>query len=428
VWERERSPIRNDEQHLAGEPSLKAVRFVSRQEKPFKVNMLREAGSYFLRTLTLQYQPVYIAALGATAFQLGVANSIGGLSAVAIALPIGWLADKYGVRRIFLAATGAMLFGAFLFASAESWTIVILALLIGNLGLQMETTACPIVCGSCLKDKERATGMGLCDTLTAIPGLVSPLIGAVLITRFGGLNVNGIRPLYYLQVIGFSMILIFILVEFTEPKRRGLKIQSGFNESIRELFDRGTKLKSWILFVSLSTIPLYMATMVYVPFFAAEIKQANAFVLGGMAMASMVMPLTLSIPLGRLADRIGRKKVLYLTTSIYCLSLLLLVYAVDSTMLLLSGVLQGFSVLASVTRGAMTAELVPTALLGRMFGTLGLFRGLVMILSPVGGGVLWTAIGPESVFYVIIALQVLSMFLLVTMPETSSSRHVTTRT
>jgi MFS family permease len=148
-------------QHLAGigEPIIKVVRFVSRQEKPFRVNMLRAAGTYFLRTLTLQYQPIYIAALGATAYQLGAANSIGGLSAAAIALPTGWLADRYGVRRIFLAAVALMMFGAFLFASAQIWVIIIPALLIGNLGLQMENTACPTVCGSCLKDEERATGM-----------------------------------------------------------------------------------------------------------------------------------------------------------------------------------------------------------------------------------------------------------------------------
>ncbi len=409
-----------------GELIVKAVRFVSRQEKPFRVNMLRAAGTYFLRTLALQYQPIFIAALGATAFQLGAANSIGGLSAAAIALPTGWLADRYGVRRIFLAAMALMLFGAFLFASAETWLIAIPALLIGNLGLQMESTACPTVCGSCLKDEERATGMGLCDTLAATPGLIAPLIGAIVITRFGGLNAGGIRPLYYLQIIGFSLILIFVLAEFREPeRRRGLKISSGFSGSIRELLVRGIRLKSWILFVSLSSIPLYMGTMVYVPFFAAEMKHADEIVLGGMAMASVVMPLLLSIPVGRVADRIGRKKVLYLTMSIYCLSLLLLVYAVDSTMLLLSGVLQGFLTLAAVTRGAMTAELVPTALLGRTFGTLGLFSGLVMILAPIVGGILWSSTGPESIFCLIIALQVLGMLLLLTMPETLSEEHAT---
>jgi MFS family permease len=113
--------------------------------------------------------------------------------------------------------------------------------------------------------------------------------------------------------------------------------------------------------------------------------------------------------------------------SIYCLSLLLLVYAADSTMLLLSGVLQGFLTLAAVTRGAMTAELVPTALLGRTFGILGLFTGLVMIVAPIIGGFLWSATGPESVFYSIIVVQVLSMLVLLTMPETLSKEHATSR-
>ncbi len=411
-----------------GEPIMKVVRFVSRQEKPFRVNMLRAAGTSFLRTLVLQYQPIYIAALGATAYQLGAANSIGGLSAVAIALPTGWLADRYGVRRIFLTAMALMLFGALLFASAETWVIVIPALLIGNLGLQMESTACPTVCGSCLKDEERVMGMGLCDTLAATPGLMAPLIGAIVITRFGGLNAGGIRPLYYLQIIGFSLILIFILAEFREPeRRRGLKIGSGFSESIRELLVRGIRLKSWILFVTLSSIPLYMGTMVYVPFFAAEMKHADEFVLGWMAMAAMAVPLLLSILVGRLADRIGRKKILYLTMSLYCLSLLLLVYAVDSMMLLLSGVLQGFLTLAAVTRVAMTAELVPTALLGRTFGTLGLFTGLIMIVAPIIGGILWSTTGPESVFYSIIVVQVLSMLVLLTMPETLGKMYATSR-
>jgi len=138
--------------------------------------------------------------------------------------------------------------------------------------------------------------------------------------------------------------------------------------------------------------------------FVAEIKHADQFVLGGMATASAVVPLLLPIPVGRLADTIGRKKVIYMTTSIYCPSLLILIYALDSTMLLASGVLQGLFILAAVTRGAMTAELVPTSLLGRIYGVLGLFRGLVMILAPIIGGILWSAISPEYVFIFIIPL------------------------
>lgn len=398
---------------------LKGIQFVSRQEKSFKVNMLRAASQTFLRTLTRQYQSIYIIALGATVFQLGVVNSIGALSAAAIAVPMGWLADRYGVKRIFLVATMLMALGALLFASATNWMMIIQAILIGTLALGMTMTVCPIVCGSCLKDEERATGMGLCDTLTAAPRLISPIIGAIIISEFGGLNENGIRPLYYLQVLGFCLILILIIKKFTEPeKRRTLKTIPSFVGSIREVFTRGTMMKRWILFVCLSAIPFYMGEMVYVPVFAAEIKHADQFVLGGMATASSLVPLLLSVPVGRLADTIGRKKIIYITTFIYCLSLLLLVYAPDSTILLASGVLQGFYILVAVTRGAMTAELAPTSLLGRIYGVLGLFRGLVMILAPITGGIIWSAISPEHVFFFIILTQLFSMLLLLTMPET----------
>jgi DHA1 family bicyclomycin/chloramphenicol resistance-like MFS transporter len=158
--------------------------------------------------------------------------------------------------------------------------------------------------------------------------------------------------------------------------------------------------------------------MVYVPVFAAEIKHADQYVLGGMATTSAVVPLLLSIPIGRVADTIGRKKVIYVTILIYCLSLLLLVYALDSTMLLFSAVLQGFYMLTAVTRGAMTAELVPTRLLGRIYGVLGLFRGLVMVLSPLIGGIIWSTIGPEYIFFFIILTQLFGVILLSSMPET----------
>jgi MFS family permease len=157
---------------------------------------------------------------------------------------------------------------------------------------------------------------------------------------------------------------------------------------------------------------------VYLPLFAVEIKHADQLILGGIAAASMVAPLSLSIVIGRLADTIGRKKVIYLTTPVYCVSLLLLIYASSSTILLASGVLQGFFMLSAVTQGAMTAELVPTSLLGRWYGLLGLFRGCVTVLAPVIGGVIWGGIGPEYVFFFLIATQLFKLLILMTMPET----------
>jgi MFS family permease len=406
----------------ASEAIKKGVGFFSRQEKTFKVNLLRVSGQNFFLTLTQQYQSLYIVGLGATPFQLGVVNGIGGVAAATAAAPTGWLADKYGIRRILLFATSLLAVGTLIFALAPDWTLIIPAIFILTLALRMAMTVCPVVCGSCLRDEERATGMQICDTLSALPRLVSPLLAAFIVTEFGGIGVGGVRPLYYLQFLGLCLVFMLVLRWFTNPKRRRTKGNvSSFLDGLRQINAEGWTVRKWIVYLSLSTIPFSINT-VYLPLFAAEVKLADQFILGGMGAASTLVPLLLSIPVGRLADTFGRKKMIYIMSPIYWSSILLLIYAPNPRMLIVSGVLQGFYMVTAVTQGAMTAELVPTDLLGRWYGILGFFRGLIMMLTPLFSGVIWSAIGPEYVFFFMILTELSKMTILVTMPETLRNR------
>lgn len=396
----------------------KGLDFVARQEKTYKVNMLRVSVQNFFLTLTQQYQSLYIVALGASPLHLGIVTGIGGIAGATVAAPTGWLADKYGIRKILLFATSLLAIGALIFALAPNWIIIIPAMFIATLAQRMVMTVCPIVCGSCLMDEERATGMQLCDTLSAIPRLVSPLLAAFLIVGFGGMGVQGIRPLYYLQSLGLCLVLALILKWFSNPEKRRTKDStSSFLDGLRQVNAGGWTVRKWIVYLSLSTIPFSINT-VYLPLFAAEIKHADHFVLGAMGAVSTLVPLLLSIPTGRLADTIGRKKVVYITSPIYWLSILLLVYAPNPTVLIVSGILQGFYLLTAVTQGAMTAELVPPSLLGRWYGVLGSFRGLVMVVAPILSGIIWSTIGPAYVFFFIILTEISKLLILVTMPET----------
>ena len=396
----------------------KGLDFVARQEKTYKVNMLRVSVQNFFLTLTQQYQSLYIVALGASPLHLGIVTGIGGIAGATVAAPTGWLADKYGIRKILLFATSLLAIGALIFALAPNWIIIIPAMFIATLAQRMVMTVCPIVCGSCLMDEERATGMQLCDTLSAIPRLVSPLLAAFLIVGFGGMGVEGIRPLYYLQSLGLCLVLALILKWFSNPKKRRTKDStSSFLDGLRQVNAGGWTVRKWIVYLSLSTIPFSINT-VYLPLFAAEIKHADQFILGAMGAVSTLVPLLLSIPTGRLADTIGRKKVVYITSPIYWLSILLLVYAPNPTVLIVSGILQGFYLLTAVTQGAMTAELVPPSLLGRWYGILGSFRGLMMVVAPILSGIIWSTIGPAYVFFFIILTEISKLLILVTMPET----------
>jgi predicted MFS family arabinose efflux permease len=61
--------------------------------------------------------------------------------------------------------------------------------------------------------------------------------------------------------------------------------------------------------------------------FAHEIRGANQFILGAMVTGSALASIVFAIPLARLADKIGRKKILYITMPLFWISNLMLVWS-----------------------------------------------------------------------------------------------------
>jgi len=156
-----------------------------------------------------------------------------------------------------------------------------------------------------------------------------------------------------------------------------------------------------------------------VQLYAHEIKGADQYLLGVMATATVVARLVAGIPLGRLADRIGRKRVIYLLTPLWYASNLLLVFSPGPITLVLSAVLLVLYNISSGATGAMTMEVVPLEQQGRWGGLLGLFTGLVTIPAPILGGLIWRELGPMYVFLVPMVFDLLLRIpLLTTIPET----------
>jgi hypothetical protein len=311
-----------------------------------------------------------------------------------------------------------MTLGSLLFAISFDWIMTIPAMFLILLATQLFNIACPMVCGSYLDNEERATGKQLCDTISAIPTLIAPMIAATLITKFGGLGAEGIRPLYFLQSAGFLLVLAFTYKFYFDIPKQVYSVPSSFAGDMGQVFKKGIAVKRWIVYIFLSSSTYYVS-LTYLPAFVTEVKHGDEFIVGGITAASMVLPLLTALLLGRAADTFGRKKVLYLTIPLYCTSILFLIYAQNTTMLLISGVLQGFYLLSAVTQGAITAELLPVSLLGRWYGILNLFRGVASIVAPIIGGSIWITIGSNYVFLFIIFIEMSKLIILwLAIPET----------
>ena len=158
-------------------------------------------------------------------------------------------------------------------------------------------------------------------------------------------------------------------------------VRTGFVNDFKKLFESGGALKRWLFIAPLTWFPMAM-TAPFLQLFAHQVKGADQYLLGIMVTATVLTRVLFGIPLGRLADKIGRKRVIYLLAPLWYAFYLLLVLSFNSFTLILAGALQTFYFISSGDTNAMTLELVPVKQMGKWSGLVGLFRGLVTIPAP----------------------------------------------
>jgi MFS family permease len=263
----------------------------------------------------------------------------------------------------------------------------------------------------------------LCESIGALPTILAPTAAALILTYLGGITVQGIRGLYWIQFVARIILFIYVYRNLTDIEREPRTTANGnLLADFKEVFQRGTAIKRWLLFMTLNMFTMSMLTTFRYNY-AFEVKGATQFILGGFATAMLITETLFSTVIGRIADKIGRKRAFYILIPLFSLANLVLIYAPNPYWLLVAGFLMGFRMIAGFSYGSMTPELVPSDCLGRWRGLVGLMTGLAAIAAPVVGGLIWESLGPEWIFITIILLDVLIRLpLLYSVPETLKNK------
>ena len=84
--------------------------FFKEMDKRFKT-MLAAIGLHSWNSnLPMQYNQLYVTALGANTVELGSLSGLGGIVNSLVSLPMGWFIDRYGVKKVII--IGLILSGA----------------------------------------------------------------------------------------------------------------------------------------------------------------------------------------------------------------------------------------------------------------------------------------------------------------------------
>src|SRR2546430_2223837 len=141
--------------------------------------------------LWIRFVPKYLQALGATIFIIGLFDALRTLLGAIYAYPGGILVDRWGHRRAFLAFNLFSIAGYSLVLLVPHWGAVIAGMFLFLSWTCFSLPATFSLIGATLGPDRHAMGVGMQSVIKRMPIMVAPILGGLLIDRFG--IVNGVR-------------------------------------------------------------------------------------------------------------------------------------------------------------------------------------------------------------------------------------------
>lgn len=408
-----------------------ALKFILSQPRNWKVTALRASMDKLLYQMVYPYLGVYLVMLGASGFGLGLANGMGmGLSALYGLLGASLMRRK-GTKRVYLGGIAITALAYFILGSSWVGVVGVLGIIIWWLGNTEAGLCCSVVCGSSLRNESRATAMGSCESVAlGVMSFIGPAAGALIVGALGGLTIGNLRPLFFLVFAGELGVFLFVKRNLgecgylAEPKEKTFKktilAGSGSHRSriSFKLLQDNKKLRRYVAVSCLTYLPTGMV-LPFIQLFAREAKAASPYILGAMVTAASLVSLLAGLPLGHLADRIGRKKVLYALAPLFALSNIILVVSSHPAMLLLSGLMLGVFPITQVVAGAMAFEQVASEDIGDWMAVLRFFKMGIGAILAILSGLIWDTLGGQWIFLIAAGIDLLVRIpLLASIPET----------
>lgn len=381
----------------------------------------------FANELPGTYYSLYVLKLGATETILGTIGFSSFLVLASVQFPGGYLADKFGRRWLISSMTFGVALCYIFYAIAPSWHFILIGTVLMSLCLIYQAALMAIVADSVPSEK-RGMAFGIIMLITSASTTPGPFVAGILYSQFG--LVQGMRIGYGI-VVSLYLTAAFLRLRLKETMTNTRKpslneLLHAYPIALRESFGVWKRVPRSMFYLFLSFAIMifgFAAVQLYFVVYAVEELMIDEAIWPFILTALFVTMIVLSIPIGKIVDKINRKLPILAAYILFGGSMWLFVNG-DLPILFVSLVLVGVAqVMMNAAFGALQADLTPKEQRGKVNGFTNFTNNILMALGSLAGGILYEHVSPQLPFFLAIIFIVPSFIVTLTMVHEPEKRE-----
>ncbi len=323
--------------------------------------------------------PLWIEHLGAPVTTVGLMLGIGGFLRIFVLAPSAAIADRFGYRRVIIAARIVSVIGFLGAAVSTHWAqliLVIIAFAIGEMVFPLIQTIVATEAG----DQRMRSFALVFNVGPSIALAVSPLIGAVVVALFG------MSAAFVLGAV-FSGLAVLCLTRLREPNLRpeATETQSaGYAAAIRH---PGVRLVALLLLLTVFSLSFGVA---FIPTFLEDVRGFSPSSITALGALPAVGSAVFGLIVAR-TKTLQQRPFLSAAVPVGLMSVAFVIFwnSAYVPLIVLAFFLRGGLFAVWATLISALGELAPERIRSRSFALLEMIGGVAFALGPIIAGVLY---------------------------------------
>ena len=370
---------------------------------------------------------------------VGLPLSLLALAGVFFPIPLGKLADKIGRKPTTIICTAMAGCGLAIMAWSvmiESWGILLLGATVCGAGISGAVIYILAVTDM-FPPQRKGEASGIINLGAYIGAAGGPLLGGIIASAYG---------LSYSFILGSVVVFLAVILLFwvsPDPLEIGIHLDQYYPDlegsnptelksevtprSLKEIFRLfPIQVQFWSrILIHSPRVILFILT----PIVLSEYGYSMALV-GTVIMAMGIGMLFASFPVGKLADKYGRKKMIILAAIISLIAIVLEIYTTNITLLIAISFCVGLGfAMVNTVAPSMVADITHPVERGMSMGVFGMAAGSGFFIFPALCSWIYGSFGLKSVGYFVGVLMVMIVLITIPLRELKPGRydHVGTR-